>query len=271
MANFYSRKYQYNENYFENINTEEKAYWLGFIAADGCISFKPKKHYRLAIILSQKDQKHLEKFKQHINSNQPILSKRRNQFKQCNLTINGQKITSDLISHGVIPNKTKYFRFPKTIPNNLYNHFIRGYFDGDGSFHINRENQVSINICGSHNFIKELMNIFSSLPKINKTKIFFDKNFAVLKFGGNKKVSIIYHYLYQNATIFLGRKKDKVAKILEKKYRTKRLSLINYKKDYVLQRYSDGATITSIAHDLGFRDGRDAIRLFLKRSGVYSS
>ena len=45
------RKHFFNENYFENIDTEEKYYWLGVVSADGCIVKSSKYNsYRLLVI-----------------------------------------------------------------------------------------------------------------------------------------------------------------------------------------------------------------------------
>jgi hypothetical protein len=55
-------------HFFDKINTEEKAYWLGFIAADGCVTDKGC----LQILLSRKDRDHLELFKKHINGEHPV-------------------------------------------------------------------------------------------------------------------------------------------------------------------------------------------------------
>lgn len=48
-------KYSLNENFFQEINTEEKAYWLGFLMADGCILDQPQRSKRLTVALKEKD------------------------------------------------------------------------------------------------------------------------------------------------------------------------------------------------------------------------
>lgn len=45
----------------------------------------------------------------------------------------------DLSKHGCVPNKSLILKFPTTLPNELVNDFIRGYFDGDGSVYINNK------------------------------------------------------------------------------------------------------------------------------------
>lgn len=68
------KKYQVNENYFEKIDSEEKAYWLGFLYADGNVRMHKNKSGILKLKLKQSDKKHIEKFSKCLNSNYPIKS-----------------------------------------------------------------------------------------------------------------------------------------------------------------------------------------------------
>ncbi len=132
------RKYKLNENYFEQINTEDKAYWLGFIAADGCIvsCSKQTKSLRLRINIHEKDEEYLIKFKKCIEGNMPIKKFKSNKGKrfesnQVKIDINSNKLCEDLIKVGVNFRKTFDLKMPN-VPYDLVVHFIRGYFDGDG-------------------------------------------------------------------------------------------------------------------------------------------
>ena len=136
-----ARKYYFNENFFEVINTEEKAYWLGFIAADGCI-VPPRVGTTsgacLKIRLHPKDREHLEKFILALNSNLVIKDRINTGFSEgqpcIDLEINSIKMVRDLIDKGIVPHKSLILEPPKIDPKfNL--HFIRGYFDGDGSIY----------------------------------------------------------------------------------------------------------------------------------------
>lgn len=135
------RKYYFDENYFENINTEDKAYWLGFIAADGCIvsTNKKTKSLRLLINLHEKDVAVLEKLRDCLNGDMPIKhfvsnkGKVKMESQQVRIHINSNKLCEDLISHGVGFKKTFDLAMPN-IREDLIRHFIRGYFDGDGCF-----------------------------------------------------------------------------------------------------------------------------------------
>lgn len=132
-------KYVYNKDYFEKINTSEKAYWLGFLYADGCITrfYKGEvlKSMSLEITLKDADCEHLIKFKNALESNIPIQHRIiTGKYKADRIVVNCTKICNDLIKLGCTPTKSLTLEFPKKdiIPQDFIRDFIRGYFDGDG-------------------------------------------------------------------------------------------------------------------------------------------
>lgn len=209
------RKYSANHNFFENIDTEEKAYWLGFILADGAILTTPNKPktLRLQILLSEKDKTHIEKFLRTIKSNHPIkideIEVNGKKHKQARVRINGYKICKDLMRHNVYPNKSTVEQVVENLPPHLIQHYLRGYFDGDGSFSewISIKNRPisSFTIVGSKEvvqfFTKQLQDLFSKSPIIKQ-----EGKIYVLTVGGNPQVQRIMDYLYNNATVYLDRK-----------------------------------------------------------------
>lgn len=118
-------------NYFEFIDSEDKAYWLGFIYADGCVT---KDHKQLIINLAPKDYNHLEKFKQCIQGKYQIRFKDNNRY--VSYCVSCKQFIEYLINDGCIPHKSLILQFPNTniLPIEYRRHFIRGYFDGDGCF-----------------------------------------------------------------------------------------------------------------------------------------
>ena len=122
-------KYTYNENYFETIDTEDKAYWLGFIAADGSIV---NNGTALEIGLSAKDKNHLIKFINNINGDINMLKERTNTagngktYKTVRVNVCSKKMCNDLFNLGIVPNKSLTLQFPKNIPNSLIKHYLRG-------------------------------------------------------------------------------------------------------------------------------------------------
>lgn len=123
------RKYTFDFNYFEVIDTQEKAYWLGFIYADGSLS-KIGNSGSLDIKLISEAKPHLEKFVKCINYDGPIHGP--DSEDAYDVCLSHPKLIADLINKGVVPRKTWCVRYPD-IPKELNRHFIRGWFDGDGT------------------------------------------------------------------------------------------------------------------------------------------
>lgn len=130
--------YTYDKTYFKHIDTIEKAYWLGFIMADGCVSAREKdgKWLRLSIALQARDIEHLNKFIMNINGDmiprEYEVGLGDKSHKTCSITINSDEMARDLIKQNVCVNKTYDFKTHPKLPNDLFTHYLRGYFDGDG-------------------------------------------------------------------------------------------------------------------------------------------
>ena len=210
-----SRKYYHDEDFFEKINTEEKAYWLGFIFADGFIESK-RNHgaQKLGITLSKIDINHLEKFKADIKATNPI-----KEYKGSGYNANGtfskilltsQKTVDDLKKHGCTEHKTLKLTFP-TIKDELKHHFIRGYMDGDGSISLIQNKSYIIQFTGTKDFLTSIMKYFNkNLAMYTKDNITYE-----LKFGGNLQVKKILNILYKDATVYLDRKYNKYLEVLK--------------------------------------------------------
>lgn len=135
-------KYQNNE-YFDNIDSSEKAYWLGFITADGyVVDNKKGGNYELSIELSKTDIEHLYKFKKCIESDAEITVRSKSPFtnigidkvyEMCQIRLYSQHIVQSVRKYNVIQNKTYNLVFPNNIDEMFIWDYIRGYFDGDGS------------------------------------------------------------------------------------------------------------------------------------------
>lgn len=200
-----------DENFFEVIDTEQKAYILGFVYADGYIS----KNY-FGIKVSLKDVELLEKIKSELKSEHKIgIYINNNGYSKGNeyasFILSNKKIVKDLLELGVKYNKSKILKFPdfNQVPENLIRHFIRGYFDGDGSICGNGKCSV-VSFVGTKDFLegvlKNLKTFINTRSNIYKYK---EKDIYEIKVGGRNQVKSIYKYLYEDASIFLGRKKNR--------------------------------------------------------------
>ena len=202
--------YTYNKNYFEIIDTEDKAYWLGFIAADGNIR---KDLHKMRIELNIRDRCHLEKFRESIQGNMPIKEWVRYKNHSCYIEVNSVKLCKDLLKYGITPNKSLTLKilFEK-IPMNLIPHLIRGYFDGDGSLNIYEKDGYEyweISFIGTKHFLTYIMNFFGKHHQISTCGNNFRFNFKK-----GEDIKDILDILYNNATIYLDRKFDKYNKFM---------------------------------------------------------
>ena len=214
-----NRRFTINENYFEKIDNEHKAYWLGFIMADGCITRTEKNgpYNRFEINLKNEiSEKHLlEQFNKDLNSNYEIkVIKNKNTKKNfetevLKLRISCKKFVDNLILNGVSSNKTGKEILPNTIPKEFIKDFIRGYFDGDGSLTINKSFRIcssSVEILNSFNdFFKEMLGL--------EFKIYENKNYSIPFFtidsNNHQDIKKVLDLLYKNSTIFLERKYER--------------------------------------------------------------
>jgi len=207
-----NRRYNVNHNYFDIIDTEEKAYWLGFLYADGYIRER-KSGKSLEMKLSIKDKHHLERFRDSIESNHKIIDGFNNvKYKggissshMSSLAIYSSQLVESIKTQGIHSRKTFTIERPK-IHNDLIRHFIRGYFDGDGSFSFNEsKHHISFQlVSASTEFRKFLIEVFGNLGVI--CYVYNDINLTVRKSIDCVK---IYDYMYNNSKIYLERKQKK--------------------------------------------------------------
>ncbi|WP_186431436.1 LAGLIDADG family homing endonuclease [Clostridium sp. BSD9I1] len=213
--------YKINDSFFKKIDTEDKAYWLGFIYADGFITMP----HSFGLSLAAKDKSHLVKLLKCLESNYPLhdyeTDGKYGKHPYSRLLINNEEIFRDLQDKNVRLRKTLIIEFPneEVLPKELYKHFIRGYFDGDGSL-ILSEGSINFKICGTKEFLFKFIQIFNEVSKYDfKYKLYKrnkdNKNNYYLSYGGLRKVYSILSYLYKDSTIFLDRKKEKYKKLEE--------------------------------------------------------
>ncbi len=211
------RKYKIvNESYFDKIDTEDKAYFLGLLWSDGCNM--RRKHAHQIIISLQEDDKHIvEELSTKIYGNADIVTKVIKSCKdgckrkpQYTLRIPSKHISDSLLAIGMTPRKSFTAKWPKALSEDLNQHFIRGVYDGDGgiSFNNNSKN-YTIGIIGSPVFIKKLHQIIKS--KFNcdfhlEKKDNYSSPLFSIKIHGNKKCQMLLDWLYEKSTVQLKRK-----------------------------------------------------------------
>jgi hypothetical protein len=193
------RKYTLNENFFDNLN-EKSCYWLGFLYADGYV--RQRKSSELRLKLKEDDKPHIEKFIKDLDSNSPIKYYSDGKSNCCYVSINSNKLVSKLFELGCVQNKTQEIRLPSNMPNKLINHFIRGYFDGDGSIYKlkSRSNSYKISICSNNNFIDDIYNFF------NFGSIVKYENYGLWIINKIDYIKYFRDFIYKDKETFLERK-----------------------------------------------------------------
>lgn len=211
--------YHCNYDYFEVIDTEDKAYWLGFIYADGNIN---KAKSTLRINLQGRDNLHLAKLNKSIQGNFHVRlfdEKHGDKtYPMCQILIYSTKMANDLIDKGVFPSKTDKITFPN-LPNDLVRHFIRGYFDGDGSIcerkHKKGPSDLACSFtCGSVKFLEELRSVLFQ-NNIKSYLVPSGENKCYLSLAGLQNPDVFLKYIYNDATIYLDRKYTKKENLYE--------------------------------------------------------
>lgn len=203
-------KYKYQQDIFENIDSAEKAYWLGFLAADGC-NYQREHNASVILNVHKKDIEHLEKFKQFCNTNAEIKSYIgyegfSNQTPMCKIVLNSKKISNDLMNKGILPNKSLILQPPKILKE-FYKPFILGYFDGDGSISkTSQYNNYSISIQGTKEILTWICEVLNWDTKLEKRNINSNNNSYYIRCGGTNKPYLILNQLYNSCEIHLDRK-----------------------------------------------------------------
>lgn len=201
-----SKRYTFNENFFEHINTEEKAYWLGFILADGCVS----RGKDIIISIKDSDKHHLDKFIKSIEGNNKYQVRQNNRFggiyKLANISIRSKKMYLDLNKLNITERKSLIV-IPPIIMEPFKRHFWRGVIDGDGHICINNQppyKSIEIGLCGNkpviEEFIKYIKEALSFEMKLSK-----DHNIWRTRTSGKKSLRLCA-LLYDGSTVYLDRK-----------------------------------------------------------------
>ena len=202
------RQYKVNENYFETIDTESKAYWLGFITADGCLKTDIN---QLSIGLSRNDINHLEKLKHDISSEHPInletATINGKVYETCSIRIGNKKMYNDLKKLGIESNKSLH-EIPAELPNNLIKDYIRGIFDGDGWLSWN-SNCAEIGFGMGYDILNYIKENAEALAKVKEYQIKPYKSIYRYRITSNVEIKKLLDYMYIDSTIYLNRKYEK--------------------------------------------------------------
>lgn len=211
-----SRRYQVNHSFFSTIDTERKAYWLGFLYADGYLS-NPRNEMKVGLALGEKDSGHVTLLRDHLDATYPVktyTSKNGQAYGEVTysrLLISSAQMFEDLRAKGMVEHKSLILTFPTSdqVPDHLVHHFIRGYFDGDGCWAMQRGRIMRFGVCGTKEFLDVL---FAKVghPGIKLEKRYKDdKNNWQGTVGGRLQARSIGDWMYRDATVYLQRKYER--------------------------------------------------------------
>lgn len=213
--------YTLNENYFNNIDTEDKAYWLGFIYADGFL-VEPNS---IGIALKNTDKSHLKKFINALDSDYAINDYEKidsyGYSKYSRVLIRSKNIYNQLMNKGVFLRKSLILKYPSKdiLPTKFNRDFIRGYFDGDGTIVLST-NSINFKICGTKELLGEIIRVFNyEISNEFAQKLYKrrqdDKNNYYISYGGKYKTLKVMRYLYENSNVYLDRKHDRYLNLID--------------------------------------------------------
>jgi intein-encoded DNA endonuclease-like protein len=222
---------KYYQRQFEHINTEEKAYWLGFLYADGNVATT---RHATSLGLALVDKDHVQKFADFVSKEH---YKVKFDHFRARFNVGSKAMKKDLIRLGCVPRKSNILKFPdkNQVSKKFQRHFIRGYFDGDGcmsiTLHANLHKKdrlsMTLGILGTHEFIRDL----HQCVKINNAYIVLaNKRSTANCYQATYKkdqTDFLLEYMYKDCNIYLKRKFDKVVKYC--RFNEKSLKLLGSK------------------------------------------
>lgn len=225
------REYKLDEHFFDEIDTPNKAYILGFFYADG---YNNSINNSMYLSLKDTDEDILQDIKRYIGTDRPLfhfIGKRNDgspDRKMVSLIMSSKHMCEMFAKYGCPTAKTFALKFPDFLREDLYSHFIRGYFDGDGCASIVKENDFkkkrartrlnitmvsSAEFCyGLQNFLKNKCDINFNVNKISGHK---EEN-RIIRSGSNQETKKFMDYIYRDADLYMKRKHNKFVEYFNK-------------------------------------------------------
>lgn len=217
-------KYTYDLNYFDQIDTMNKAYLLGFICADGFVTDSNC----IGIAVARKDEDIIKFFQQELKTNKPIFQKE-GEYPSTELRIQNVYLAKMIMKYGIVPNKSLVLNIEEVIAkahlsSKQISAFLLGYFDGDGCISIAHridtgKEYFEMNVTGTLETITYFKNYFNGHGSITKRHS-DEKNNYTLQMSNNyltiyNALKKIYQYKDELSFYFL-RKYKKFEKLEDK-------------------------------------------------------
>jgi intein/homing endonuclease len=227
-----------NEHIFDIIDEQDKAYWLGFLYAD---AYNNETKGLINLCLKRDDSDHIRKYIKFLNGDEKdisfgVIKSESKDYHTCSYKVNSRYLSSQLKKIGCPQAKSFIIKFPDWLNPELHSHFIRGYFDGDGSIKMSEKTKEwRINICGTKELnysigsILNTLNINCSYEYISKT----ENNTWVLVISGNEQVKNFCQWMYCDAKTYLNRKYERYLKLCNQQNNRKFLKSTDRKTYFI--------------------------------------
>lgn len=196
----------YAARIFDLIDTEQKAYWLGLFYADGHVSSNDN---TISLALKESDKNHVERFRDFVHMNENAIQKKirkldGKEYVSYSFSFANKATHDALVRLGCPSRKTFILKFPdeSIVPKHLMRHFVRGYYDGDGSCTHGGSSKISLEILGTSDFL----NGYQAWTGIEHQVYGFDHSTINRSIYSGPYAIYILDNLYDNASIYLPRK-----------------------------------------------------------------
>ena len=242
------------QDYFNIIDSEEKAYWLGFLCADGCIELN-----KMSVDLKILDILHLEKLKISLNAKSTVRTE--NKLQRCRFAIRNKYLVKGLIANGCTSKKSLTLKFPDLSvfkDKSLIRHFIRGYFDGDGclSFIGTKYLIPTVSIIGTKEFLDGIIKNTSQEWRFEHDKRHHENTFSIVTTNKKEAISFI-KWIYEDSTIYLNRKyqrflcfKENDFAVLRSDFENNDRAISEKTKSYIKQKYPNFVFKTQVNSEI---------------------
>lgn len=204
---------KFDNTVFDYIDSEEKAYWLGFLYADGNVHSSSN---IVSLSLKGDDVEHLQKFRQFLKAAASVkmgkIQVNNKEYKICKFSVCDKHFKQQLASLGCVPKKSLILQFPSLDVfqrKELVYDFIRGYIDGDGCLTFSKNGRLQLSIAGTKEFLNGILSIFPNKFSMYKPKNVKNNIWILSNCGAN--ADDVTYTLYAKATMFLQRKYDRFA------------------------------------------------------------
>ncbi len=210
------RHYAVDESFFDQIDSEEKAYWLGFLTADGSVNVK---NGSVKLTLKSSDADHVKKFATSLHSEHRVVIRQTNHsgksYSTANIIIISLRLVRALERLGVTERKSFTVEPCQQVPDELLAAYWRGIFDGDGSigqYKTSRSNW-RIYLCGSRATI-EGFRVYLSQFINSAATVRPHGSIFMIEYTGMRLPKTIAHLLYKDATVYLDRKYELARRLI---------------------------------------------------------